>query len=243
MFKENYIITGQIVCETGLHIGGSTDSIEIGGSDNPVIRDSVTKLPFIPGSSLKGKLRSLLELYDPDSAKNVISGRNSGDPSDDDSVLAAQIFGISSNDHKNQDFPTRIIVRDSFPNQKTVDLWNEKEEVVAGAEYKYENQINRINSRANPRNIERVPKGSEFDFEIVFSVYEGDSKELIKGVFQSMLLLEDNYLGGSGSRGFGKVKFENISVEKRDASYYKEVKEADKIIENGTIAEAIAVLQ
>ena len=72
MFKENYIITGQIVCETGLHIGGSTDSIEIGGSDNPVIRDSVTKLPFIPGSSLKGKLRSLLELYDPDSAKNVI---------------------------------------------------------------------------------------------------------------------------------------------------------------------------
>jgi CRISPR-associated protein Csm3 len=74
-------------------------------------------------------------------------------------------------------------------------------------------------------------------------VYEGDSKELIKGVFQSMLLLEDNYLGGSGSRGFGKVKFENITVEKRDASYYKEVKEADKIIENGTIAEAIAVLQ
>lgn len=66
MFKKNYIIKGEIVCKTGLHIGGSNDNIDIGGTDTVVIRDSVTDLPFIPGSSLKGKLRSLLELNDKD---------------------------------------------------------------------------------------------------------------------------------------------------------------------------------
>ncbi len=242
MFKENYIITGQIVCETGLHVGGSADSIDIGGSDNPVIRNSSDNLPYIPGSSLKGKLRSLLELDDDASARNVI--KNEGKVSDDISVLATKIFGVSASEDPNKtlEFPTRIIVRDAFPTKETIDMWNEKEEIIAGAEMKPENTINRIKSSAVPRNIERVPKDSKFNFEIILSFYDGDSKELIKGVFQSMRLLEDNYLGGSGSRGSGKVKFENISLEKRDSDYYKELKEAEKIVKNASIKDIIAKL-
>lgn len=236
MFKENYVISGKIVCKTGLHIGGSTDSIDIGGSDNPVIRDSVTNLPYIPGSSLKGKLRNLFELNDEVSAQSVIE--NDGKPSDDENSISVKVFGVSSDKKSQLKFPTRIIVRDSYPTKETEKLWKNQPEIVAGAEFKYENSINRIYSRADIRNIERIPKDSKFNFEIIFTVYE-DDEDLIKYVFESMLLLEDNYLGGSGSRGFGKVKFDEITVEKRGSDYYKEDKEPEIIVENGDIPEAI----
>jgi CRISPR-associated protein Csm3 len=54
-FKENVIISGKIICNTGLHIGGSKEELEIGGTDAPVIIDPETRIPVIPGSSLKGK--------------------------------------------------------------------------------------------------------------------------------------------------------------------------------------------
>lgn len=75
MFKENFVIKGELVCETGLHIGGSNDNIDIGGTDNVIIRDVVSDLPFIPGSSLKGKLRSLFELNDKESAQSVMQNK------------------------------------------------------------------------------------------------------------------------------------------------------------------------
>ncbi|WP_298534919.1 type III-A CRISPR-associated RAMP protein Csm3 [uncultured Methanobrevibacter sp.] len=236
MFKENYIIKGEIVCETGLHIGGSNDNIEIGGSDNVVIRDSTSDLPFIPGSSLKGKLRSLLELSDKDSAQDVI--KNKGKVSSDENTIAAQIFGVSADTQKEFKFPTRIIVRDSFPNEETIDLWKKTEEVVRGTELKYENTLNRINASANPRNIERIPKGSKFNFEIIFSVYEGDNENILS-LFESMSLLEDNYLGGSGSRGFGKVRFDNITISKRDQEYYKEGKNQEPLIKDADLEKVI----
>ena len=175
MFKENYMISGEIYCETGLHIGGSNDAIDIGGSDNVVIRDSVSGLPFIPGSSLKGKLRSLLELSDKTSAESVIANR--GQVCTDDEAVSTQIFG-SAADNSKLKFPTRIIVRDAFPTEETKELWKTQEDIVKGTELKWENVLNRIDSSANPRNIERVPKGSSFNFEIVFSVYEDDSNNL-----------------------------------------------------------------
>ena len=101
---------------------------------------------------------------------------------------------------------------------------------INGAELKYENKLSRINASANPRNIERVPKSSEFSFEIVFSVYDEDEENNILEIFNAMILLEDNYLGGSGSRGFGQVKFKEISVVKRDQSYYKENKSQEDVI-------------
>lgn len=236
MFKENYIIKGEIFCETGLHIGGSNDNIEIGGSDNVVIRDSISDLPFIPGSSLKGKLRSLVELYDADSVQNVID--NKGKVTTDENTIAAKIFGVSADTDRNSQFPTRIIVRDSFPTEETKDLWKKTEDVVRGTELKYENTLNRINSSANPRNIERVPKGSSFDFEIIFTVYDGDDENILD-LFEAMKLLEDNYLGGSGSRGYGKVSFEKIKVLKRSHEYYKEAKEQEKIIEDADLDKVI----
>lgn len=236
MFKENYIIQGKIVCKTGLHIGGSSDAIDIGGSDNVIIRDSVTGNPYIPGSSLKGKLRFLTELNDKDSAQSVID--NEGKPADDPNCISSRLFGISADDKQTElKFPTRTIVRDAYPDEDTLDLWD-NESLISGAELKYENNINRINSGATPRNIERVPKGSKFDFEIIFSVYEGDS-ENISYLLDSMKLLEDNYLGGSGSRGFGQIKFENIKLSKRTAQYYKENKDEEVIIESDDIVEVI----
>lgn len=236
MFKENYIIKGKIVCKTGLHIGGSSDAIDIGGSDNAIIRDSVTGNPYVPGSSLKGKLRFLTELNDKASAESVI--KNRGGVADDKSCIAAKLFGVSAEDGQTElKFPTRTIVRDAYPDEDTLQLWD-NESLISGAELKYENNINRINSAANPRNIERVPKGSRFDFEIIFSVYEEDD-ENISYLLDAMRLLEDNYLGGSGSRGFGQIKFENIRLSKRTAEYYKQAGEEEVIIESDEITEVI----
>ena len=114
--------------------------------------------------------------------------------------------------------------------------------LISGAELKYENSINRINSAANPRNIERVPKGSKFDFEIIFAVYEEDD-ENIAYLLDAMRLLEDNYLGGSGSRGFGQIKFEEIKLTKRTSDYYKENRDEDLIIESNDITEVINALK
>ena len=240
MFSENYIIQGKIVCKTGLHIGGSSDAIDIGGSDNVIIRDSVTGNPYIPGSSLKGKLRFLTELNDKDSAQSVIN--NDGKPADDPNCIASKLFGISADEKQTElKFPTRTIVRDSYPDEETLELWN-NESLISGAELKYENNINRINSGATPRNIERIPKGSKFDFEIVFSVYEDDD-ENISYLLDAMRLLEDNYLGGSGSRGFGQIKFENIKLSKRTSDYYKENKDEEVIIQSDDITEVINAIK
>lgn len=234
MFKENYIISGEIICQTGLHIGGSNDNIDIGGSDNVVIRDSVSGLPFIPGSSLKGKLRSLLELSDKESAQSVID--NKGDPSTDPNVVATQIFGVSADKGKGLSFPTRIIVRDSFPTDESKKLWDDQEDIARGTEVKWENTLNRIDSSANPRNVERIPKGSSFNFEIVFSVYDEDNENM-PSLLEAMALLEDNYLGGSGSRGYGKIIFDKIKVSKRGQDYYKEAQEEEIIIEDAKLAD------
>ena len=236
MFKENFVIKGELVCETGLHIGGANDAINIGGADSIIIRDSVSDLPFIPGSSLKGKLRSLLELNDKKSIQSVLEKK--GKSSTDEDSIAVKIFGISSDKKNNLKYPTRLIFRDSFPTEESIKLWEKQEEVVRGSELKWENTIDRITSRANPRSLERIPKGSSFIFEFIFSVYEEDENNLM-GLFEAMRLLEDNYLGGSGSRGYGKVKFANISITKRGQDYYKKDMDEEVIIENADISEAV----
>lgn len=236
MFKENFVIKGKLVCETGLHIGGANDAINIGGADSILIRDSVSDLPFIPGSSLKGKLRSLLELNDKKSIQSVLEKK--GKSSTDEDSIAVKIFGISSDKKNNLKYPTRLIVRDSFPTEESIKLWEKQEEVVRGSELKWENTIDRITSRANLRSLERIPKGSSFNFEFIFSVYEEDENNLM-GLFEAMRLLEDNYLGGSGSRGYGKVKFAKISITKRGQDYYKKDMDEEIIIENADISEAV----
>jgi len=230
-FIANYIIKGNILLKTGLHIGDSKDSIEIGVIDNPIIKNRLTGYPFIPGSSLKGKLRTLLELWDEKYAKSNDDGKPSNFDCD-----AARLFGVSPDSKdpnltKEEIFPTRLIVRDSFPVEGMDKKWNDVEDLVKGAEVKYENTIDKITSKANPRPVERIPQGSEFSFEMVLSEYKGDDLEgNLTNLFRAMLLLEDSYLGGSGSRGYGQIKFKDITIGKRDSDYYKDLKEVTPVI-------------
>lgn len=249
MFIKNYIINGEITCKTGLHIGGSLETIEIGGSDNPIIKDTVSNLPFIPGSSIKGKLRSLLELSDKQSSKSVL--KNGGKVSTEG--IAAEFFGVANNnesskankdsesskDNKdnesskdnndnessNNKFHNKLIVRDAFPTEDTIKMWDKHSDIIDGAELKYENSLDRITSEATPRNIERVPVDSKFKLEIVLSIYDEtyttkSDYESLNPLFKSMKLLQDDYLGGSGTRGFGKIEFENITIKERGLEYY-----------------------
>ncbi|MDP3566386.1 type III-A CRISPR-associated RAMP protein Csm3 [Sediminibacterium sp.] len=242
MFKENYIIKGEIVCETGLHIGGAKESIEIGGIDNIVMRDSISKLPYIPGSSVKGKMRSLMEINNPESSSNLIQNR--GNPCKCGKCLPCHIFGNSADEVNEGQLkgPTRIIVRDSFPTEDTLEKWSETDDVVGGAELKYENTLNRITSEAKPRNQERVPKDSRFNMEIVFSIFDEDDPKNLNGVFESLMLLEDNYIGGSGTRGYGKIKFENISLIKRSKDYYKGISDEEIVKETSDVKEILKSL-
>lgn len=233
-FKANLLIKGEILCETGLHIGGTVEGIQIGGLENIVIRDPKTNQPFIPGSSLKGKMRTLLELNDKDASKNIIE--NKGEPCKCGKCMPCKIFGKSAPERKEseevkegkQKGPTRLIVRDSFP-IKDIET-----------ELKYENTIDRITSAANPRPMERVPRGASFKFEMIFGVYDEEDYENFHNIIQGMRLLEDSYLGGSGTRGYGQIKFQNISVLKRSIEYYKGTKEEKPIEIGKSIPEILA---
>lgn len=244
MFRENYVITGTIVCESGLHIGGSSDSVDIGGSDNPVIRDVITGHPYIPGSSLKGKLRSLLELSDKKSCESVIA--NGGKVSSDENCIAVKLFGTTPKEDAKVDddvsYQTRTIIRDSLPTEDTIEKWENADELYAGSEIKWENTIDRITSEAKPRNIERVPRGSEFNLEIIFSTYAEEEYDNLVKLFEAMQLLENNYLGGSGSRGSGQIRFKDINIVKRSIEFYTEDAEEEIIAENVDVIGAIDAL-
>jgi len=220
-FKKNYRISGKITCQTGLHIGGSTDSLGIGGSDSPVILDRIQNIPIVPGSSLKGKMRSSLELKYTDLWLKKDGKPHTCDGKDCDLCIA---FGRGAKDAPKDGEgtgPTRLIVRDAFPDDHTRKQWDEKEGIVHGTEIKGENSLNRINSVANPRFIERVPAGSAFDFEMIFSVYTEEDEMRLAYIFEALSLVEDTYLGKSGSRGYGKVAFQEIGVDWKGPESYR----------------------
>lgn len=206
-FLANIIIKGKIECMTGLHIGGSKDKMEIGGVDAPVLRNPFTRMPYIPGSSLKGKMRHLLEY-----SKGVVSeGAEPGEVSRNENIV--RLFGCESK-VKNPDVVlTRLIVRDSYPDDETKTMWKNLDSELLYTEYKPENTIDRLTAGANPRFIERVVAGSKFDFEIIYGVYklsETETGERINEDLQNLLeclrLLEHSALGKSGSRGYGKIR-------------------------------------
>lgn len=222
---------------TGLHIGGIKETIEIGGVDNPVIVGWKDKdpVPIIPGSSLKGKIRSLLELkYASDIKDKKTDGYVQVGSSyvkygeGEKSKLIPQVFGIGASDTEGF-LRTRLIVRDSYPSKVTVEWWRKNEDIIHGTEVKAENTINRITSAANPRFFERVPAGSVFEVEFVISIYEGDDEnKILKLLFEGLKLLQDNYLGGSGSRGYGKVKFKDFEAVVKKAEHYEDENKGKK---------------
>jgi CRISPR-associated protein Csm3 len=195
-------ISGVLLLESGLHIGGSSAFAAIGAIDSPIIKDPLTNLPIIPGSSLKGKMRSLLA-----KAYNESPARN---PHEDNEKIR-RLFGDSQSD-ENEGFKTgRLIFRDSV-------LSNVDELENKGArtltETKFENTIDRYTAEANPRQIERAIKGSKFSFELIYELDNPtQSNEDIEVILSGLKLLEIDYLGGSGSRGYGKIKFNDLKAE------------------------------
>jgi CRISPR-associated protein Csm3 len=210
---------GKIKLETGLHIGSGDTELHIGGTDNPVIKHPHTLEPFIPGSSIKGKIRSLLELESGVLAKRK-DNKNGNPLSINDlenhldeaekkkCINILKLFGVSgSESDKALDIgPTRA----SFSDCKINEEWLNKarENNYSLTEVKAENSIDRVRGTAqHPRFIERVPNGVEFDFRISIKIFEED-EALEETLLKGMKLLELDALGGSGSRGYGKISFE-----------------------------------
>jgi CRISPR-associated protein Csm3 len=202
---KKIVYTGKIILLTGLHIGGSNSAMNIGGPDNFVVRNPLNNLPYIPGSSLKGKLRSLCELY------NGEVGADGG-PSKNPKDKSGALFGTSADDKTGH--ASRLIVRDA-----ELDLANKddfKNCDMPYTESKTEANISRITSKASPRTFERVPAGAKFNYEIILNIFEGENeKDLQDTLKQSKALLEDDYLGGNGSRGYGKIKFDEEKTEEK----------------------------
>ncbi len=204
-------VKGALRCESGLRVGGSKEALEIGGMDNPIIRHPITGLPYIPGSSLKGKIRSLLEIKY--SERTQASGR----PCDCGTCEICKLFGCGN--PKNSKEMTRLLFRDAMIAKDSEDMLREAqaEKGLNFAEVKSENLIDRktgIAGHGGPRTQERIPEGSQFEFELSIRIFEGDEKEKIKAKIKEGLdLLENDYLGSSGSRGYGKVKVLNRTFD------------------------------
>ena len=217
---------------TGLHVGGGGRGagIEIGGVDNPVIRDPLTNQPFIPGSSLKGKLRSLSERQQGLPA-NWRIGQSKIHVCDQSSQYRScsvcRVFGAPG--EREFTTPTRLLVRDVQLSAESVANLGSLSLDRPFTEVKTEVAIDRVTSAANPRPLERVPAGALFGpGEMVYTVYSADDGscnprqdiEHLGVVFEAMQLLEHDYLGGSGSRGSGKVAFEDVQIAVRSGDDY-----------------------
>ena len=240
--KEKLVIKGKLKVETGLHIGGTKETFQIGGVDNPVIKikrfGKRKEEPYIPGSSLKGKIRSLLERKK-GNIQVIITYLNSENKSvgkikkaykevnEKDFIEIPEEYNqkgakkievkampckcgkceictlFGSHDPQTTTRPTVLIFRDAYlvgpPNENLTEI-------------KTENVIDRVKGTAeHPRQMERVIPGTEFNVEIILNVYEvGDVGKLLKMLKEGFELLQDDYLGGSGTRGYGKVNVSEI---------------------------------
>src|SRR6185437_7232271 len=229
------ILEGDLTCHTGLHIGAGKGSLEIGGADNPVIKDAFG-LPYIPGSSLRGRLRSLLEqasgLAVP--SEMVYLSRRKGqevrihqsDRPDDEICL---IFGRNPGRMERvqgetlettQASPARLAVFDAPLNPESITSSMRENLDDELTEVKSENAIDRITGQANPRTLERVPAGARFKTRFVMDVLCDEDAPLFSRVLEGLRLLEDDALGGGGSRGSGRVSFSNLRLAWRGKSYY-----------------------
>lgn len=199
---EKILISSQLKILTGLHIGGSSVFSSIGAVDAPVVVDKKTQRPIIPGSSLKGKLRTLLVRS---FAKNL---SDIGQPNKDREPIR-RLFG-SSGTKDNKIEKARLQFADSYISPCSL----EELQSIGFTEIKFENTIDRTNSVANPRQIERVISGVRFDVRIVYDLTDKTQlKEDMENIARSMKLLQLDYLGGHGTRGSGRVSFENIHLK------------------------------
>jgi CRISPR-associated protein Csm3 len=262
-----------LLVETGLHIGGGGETLDIGGLDKPVIRDPLTQQPYLPGSSIKGKLRSILERLH-NKPVNRKGSRDTYRYESDDVVdgyteisanqfvafqgartcPVSRLFGstgvkcwipsVAVNDDVEADpktpkqiivsvehtkvtgrnAPARLIVRDSHLEPDSVKKLKQIDTGLNMTEWKFENGIDRITSAANPRQVERVPAGSAFKFELVYTIENEEQViEDLKNLAIALAILEDDALGGHGSRGYGKIKFQQIQFFYRSLVQYQTI--------------------
>lgn len=214
--EKKIVYTGIITLKTGLHIGGTNASLNIGGPDNFVVRNPIDNIPYIPGSSLKGKMRALVEILNGET--------NGGNPTNRVDTKAGALFGVSADAGGH---PSRLIVRDSvmiteLDTEDELNLYGLTRKDVPDfshtdlpyTESKTEVAIDRITAKANPRTFERVPAGAQFKLNMVLNVFEGEDESSLKAtVAQAISLLEDDYLGGNGSRGYGQVSVKIVKEE------------------------------
>lgn len=252
-FCGKFRLTSTILVETGLHIGGGGERLDIGGLDHPVIRDPLTQYPYLPGSSIKGKLRSILErwLNKPLNRQartgglsiyrhecndvgrwnvEIAEGQHREYEGASDCELC-RIFGSTGVDFlaqsngefrkdKGRNAPARLIVRDCH--LRNAERLEKLKTGLYMTEWKFENGLDRVTAAANPRQVERIPKGAEFEFGIV---YTADNEVQIVQDFQhleiAIAILEDDALGGHGSRGYGKIKFKDFQIFYRGKTEYR----------------------
>lgn len=227
------IFTMNIQAKTGLHIGGSSTGLEIGGVDNPVIRDA-TGVPYIPGSSLRGKMRSQLEkslgLQQNNSIGHQVkihTCKTTAEYEKDGGCPVCQIFGVPGEVEATG--PTRLVVRDVPMTTQSAEKLSKAHTDLAYSELKTEVAIDRVTSAASPRNLERVPAGTVFGpAELVFSIYAPNDVERLTRILEGLQLIQDDYLGGAGSRGSGKVEFIDIHVSARNGTRYSIEEKYDK---------------
>jgi len=229
------ILEGEMHCETGLHVGAGKGSLEIGGADNPVVKDAHGR-PYVPGSTLRGRIRALLEqstgmaipselVFISKRKGQEVRIHQSDRPDDEICILFGRSPGrmekVGGGDiESNHATPARLsvfdapLVAESITPQMRETLDDELTEV------KSENAIDRITSQANPRTLERVPAGARFKIRMVLDILCAEDSTLPALVIQGLRLLEDDALGGGGSRGSGRVRFDNLTMTWRGKDYY-----------------------
>jgi CRISPR-associated protein Csm3 len=272
-------IESTLVVKTGLHIGGGGEKLDIGGLDKPVVRDPITQFPYLPGSSIKGKLRSILERfhnrplnragsrdtyrYESDDLVDGYSQIDDGEPiryygartcfisrlfgstggsnfwvestlareeqlervESNGSFVTRIIDGVQHTKVKRgRNAPARIIVRDCHLQEESAKKLQRVDTGLYMTEWKFENGIDRVTAAANPRQIERVPADSRFNFELAYTVEDiQQGVEDLQNIAIALSILEDDALGGHGSRGYGKVEFRNFRCFWRDLKQYQRV--------------------
>lgn len=228
-------LTGTIKAVTGLHIGGDSDNLDIGGIDNPVIRNPFNREPYIPGSSLRGKMRGLLDRHFNKELNTPVGQgvrvHQCKTPKDYNECSVCQVFGIApTGDMRGKTMPTRLIARDVSLSKRALQHLKDADTEGELTEAKWEVAIDRVTSAATPRQSERVPAGATFKpFELVYGIYTLNTAnpsqidqelEAFDIVLAGMELLQDDYLGGSGTRGYGKIAFEDLALMFKPRTYY-----------------------
>lgn len=219
-------IEGTFELLTGTRVGGSMDIIEIGGNDNPIVRNPLTKELYIPGSSIKGKMRMLIEWLE-----GKVSENGDVHSCSEKNCPVCRVFGRGAEDSKKAMVgTTRISVKDAFlTDESKKELVELRNKIGIDTELKYENNINRITSKATPRNSERIPAGVSFNFSISYKIFDFDDdgktdEELFENiVVKGLKALSLEGIGGGVSRGNGQIKFTKLDVD--GISYLDKIKD------------------